>query len=133
MPGHRLVHAEHFDFVLGPDFGLVEIDVVDAGAAAVGGGSIVVGRRRIGRDRVGNRFYAVGHARQFAEQIDEFRVDAFAGREVCLVQVIGVVEVELRVGSQEDEKILEAALEFDFRMIFCISSRMRLTSSRPRR
>ena len=63
MARHGLVDAQDLDLVFGPDFGLVEVDVVIARTAAVGGRAIVIGGGRIGRDIVGYRPKAVWHAR----------------------------------------------------------------------
>ena len=68
----------------------------------------VVGHRRLAPVVV-----LVAPARQLAEQPDEFGIDAFAGREVLLVEVLGIVEVELRVGAQVFEELGKAAVKFD--------------------
>ena len=114
VPGHGLVHAQNFDFVLRTHPGLVQVHPVDAGTATVAGRPRVIGGRRIGCNRVGNRLHAVRHARQLAEELDELGVDAFARREILLVKIVGVLEVELRVGAQVFEEFPEAAIETHF-------------------
>ena len=49
-----------------------------AGAAAVSRIWLSVGRRHLGRERLGNAFYAIGRARRAAEEFRDARVDELA-------------------------------------------------------
>ncbi len=61
---HRLVHAQDFDLVDRAHLGPVQVDPVDAGAAAVRGRARVVSGGRVRGDGIGDRFYTIGHPRR---------------------------------------------------------------------
>ncbi len=114
VPRHRLVDGQYFHLVLRAHLGTVQIDVVIAGAAAVGGRGIVIRCRRVGGDVVGNRSQAVRHARQLAEKLNEFGINALRDREIALEQLLGRLVVKLRIGAEEMQEIGEATLELEF-------------------
>src|ERR1043165_2891521 len=113
MAGHGLVQAESHHLPLRTRLRLVEVDVVEAGARAVRRAGLVVGGRRVRRDRVGDGRDAVWLARQSLEDLDEVRVDAFGRGAVGFEQVFGGLVVELLVRAQLLEELFERAAEAD--------------------
>ena len=114
MAGHRLVNTEHLDLIFGANFGAVQIHPVNARTTAIGCGIRIVGGGRVRSDRFGNRFYAVGHARQLPEQPNELRVNAFACCEIGFVKIVWIVEIKLWVSAEEFQKLLKTAVELNF-------------------
>ena len=110
---HRFVHAQYLDLILGTDFRTVQVHPINAGTTAIRSWSRVVRGRRVGRDRVRNGFYAVGHAGQLAKKPYQLRIDTLTSCEVGFVQIVGVIVVELRVSSKVDKEVLKAAIKFD--------------------
>ena len=111
MARHRLVDRQHRDLVVRAFLGLVEVHVVVARARAVHRRALVVGRRGVRRDLLGDRPHAVRHARQLAEVLRQQRVDALRHRLVGLQQFLRVRVAEFRVGAQVGQELVEAALE----------------------
>ena len=71
------MHRQHFHLILRSHLGLVEIDVVPTGTAAVQGRAHVKRGGRVRRELRCNRANAVRHAWELAKQLYQLRVRRF--------------------------------------------------------
>ena len=118
MARHRFVNRQHRDLVFRAFLGFVEVHVVVPRALAVHRRALVVGRRGVRCDLLGDLPHAVRHARQLAEVLRQLRVDALCHRLVGLEQFFRVGVAEFRVRAQVGQELVEAALEVRLRNDF---------------
>ena len=114
MARYGFVQAQRHHFPGRTHLGLVQVHVVVAGAAAIGGAGLVIGRGRIRRDVVRDRAHAIGQARNRVEHLDQFGIDAFGRGPVAFEQRRRRLLEELRIAAQVGEELGQAALETGF-------------------
>jgi hypothetical protein len=113
VPRYRLVGREDLDLVDRTHLRTVEVHVEVPGPAAVGGGSAVVGGGGVRGDGVRNGPQTVRGAGQSVEQAHQLGLDLLAGEGVGLQQLLGVLVVEARIGSEVVDELGEGAGEPD--------------------